>query len=147
MQTRNVIGIRIRILIVIPISHMLIKLASLESLGEQLCTLSLSLPPSFPLSLCLAKGLLTDGLTCLSINTRGRMTVDSGGGPRMFEVVCVACGMAVRVCVLKGGEGGWCGPPRGFKHANAVGDILKFSFPKQQILVFFAPPPSPFSHS
>lgn len=107
MQTRNVIGIRIRILIVIPISHMLIKLASLESLGEQLCTLSLSLP----LSLCLAKGLLTDGLTCLSINTRGRMTVDSGGGTRMFEVVCVACGMAVRVCVLgEGGEGGVAHP-------------------------------------
>lgn len=108
MQTRNVIGIRIRILIVIPISHMLIKLASLESLGEQLCTLSLSLPLAFPLSLCLAKGLLTDGLTCLSINTRGRMTVDSGGGPRMFEVVCVACGMAVRV--LRGGRVVWPTP-------------------------------------
>lgn len=108
---------------------MLIKLASLESLGEELCTLSLSLP--------LANGLLTDELTCLSINTGGRMTVDSGGGQRMFEVVCVACGITECVCVCVRGE---CVPPRGFKHANAVGDILKFSFPKQQILVFFAPP-------
>lgn len=32
-------------------------------------------------------------------------------------------------------------PYPGFKHANAVGDILKFSFPKQKILVVF--PPSP----
>lgn len=79
---------------------MLIKLASLESLGEELCTLSLSLP--------LAKGLLTDELTCLSINTGGRMTVDSGGGQRMFEVVCVACGitecMCVCVCMSVGGS-------------------------------------------
>lgn len=70
MQTRNVIGIRIRILIVIPISHMLIKLASLESLGEQLCTLSL------PLSLSLSGEGASDRWTDMSVNKHPR-TYDS----------------------------------------------------------------------
>lgn len=115
--------IRTRVRVRIPISHMLIKLDRRAKFGpETECE-------------CVRVGKLgwggsrhTDRLTCLSMKTGECMTVDrarSAGQKmaRMFEVVCPALPLPLSLSV---------GAPK-----NAVGDILKFEFPKQKMLVVF----------